>query len=244
MTETVTISTGQTFEVPVSLSATIAGAVFPAALTDVQTLLPDGLEAVRVADDWGAVTVLAVRYDRVGEGTIDPYDEVGVLIPAVEAGRRTVPVLSLLRRPVSGYVFTLPVTTEPARAFGVDVWGYPKLVADIDLIDDGRTRTATVTAEDQRLLSFSVQRPPTVPARLSGYNFTVRNEQLLREPTRLRGRVGAWPWSARASVSFGEHPISRRLSAVDIGDRALLRLAADCEFTIGAGRPPAVTSSG
>ncbi|QGN07113.1 acetoacetate decarboxylase [Halorhabdus sp. CBA1104] len=237
MSETVTVSTGHTFELPVSLSATIVGAVFPADRGDVQNLLPDGLQPVGTRADRATLTVLVVRYDRVGEETIPPYDEVGVLIPAVEAGARTVPYLSLLRRPVSGYVYTLPVTTEPARAFGVDIWGYPKLVADIDVTDEGRTRTATVTADGAELLTASIQRPPTVPLRLSGYNFTETDGELLREPTALRGRAGVWPASPRASISFGDHPIARQLRDVDLGDRAVLRLAADCAFTIGPGEP-------
>jgi hypothetical protein len=237
MSETVTVSTGHTFELPVSLSATIAGAVFPADRDAILNLLPSGLEPVGTRADRAALTVLVVRYDRVGAETILPYDEVGVLLPAVEAGARTVPYLSVLRRPVSGYVYTLPVTTEPARAFGVDSWGYPKLVADIDVTDEGRTRTATVTVDGTELLTAAVQRPPTVPIRLSGYNFTEQNGELLREATALRGRAGAWPASTRASVSFGKHPIGQRLREVDLGDRVVLRLAADCEFMIGPGEP-------
>jgi len=237
MTDSVTVSTGHTFELPVTLSATIAGAVFPADRADVAALLPDELAPVGTRADRAAMTVLIVRYDRVGEGTIPPYDEVGVLFPAVESGTRTVPYLSMLRRPVSGYVHTLPVTTEPARAFGVDIWGYPKLVADIEVTDEGRTRDATVTTDEGTLLSASIRRPATVPARLSGYNFTVRDDEFLREPTALRGRVGAWFGGEGGSLSFGEHPIGRELNGVTVGESPLLRLAADCEFTIGAGEP-------
>lgn len=236
MTDSITVSTGHTFELPVSLSATIAGAVFHADRSGVTELLPSGLEPVGTQADRAALTVLVVRYDRVGEDTIPPYDEVGVLFPAVEAGTRTVPYLSLLRRPVSGYVHTLPVTTEPARAFGVDIWDYPKLVADIDVADEGRTRSATVTTGGGTLLSTTIRRPRTVPARLSGYNFTVTDGGVRREPTSLRGRVGGWFGGEGATVSFGEHPIGRQLEGVDVGEQPLLRLAADCEFTIGAGQ--------
>lgn len=192
---------------------------------------------IRATPSRAAVTVLAVRYDRVGEDTIEPYDEVGVLLPAVETGTRTWPYLSVLRRAVSGYVWTLPVSTEPARAFGVDIWGYPKFVADFECWEEGRTRRMTVSADGERVLSVTARRPPMLPAQLSGYNFTVRDDQLLREETRLSGRVGLWPGGATARLSFGDHPLGRELAAVDIGDRPLCTIAADCTFEINEGLP-------
>jgi len=234
MTQKETISTGHTFELPAKLSASIVGAVFPADSGDVAALLPTGLEPIRATRTQAAVTVLAVSYDRVGDDTIDPYDEVGVLLPAVETGTRTWPYLSALRRGVSGYVYTLPVSTEQARAFGVDIWGYPKLVADIDLRDEGKTRHATVTADSRHVLSFEARRPPTVPAKLSGYNYTVKHDQLLREETRLSGRAGIWP-RHRATLRFGAHPVGQHLAAVEIEDRPLYTVAASCDFKISAG---------
>jgi hypothetical protein len=237
MVSRATISTGQTFRLPAELSASIVGAVFPADREDVAGLLPDGLEPIRATPSRAALTVLAVRYDRVGTDTIEPYDEVGVLLPAVEAGTRTWPYLSVLRRGVSGYVWTLPVSTEPARAFGVDIWGYPKFVGEIDCWEEERTRRMTVRADGERVLSVTARRPPMLPARLSGYNFTVRDGQLLREETRLSGRAGVWPGGSTARLSGGDHPIGRELAAVDIGERPLCTIAADCTFEISEGRP-------
>lgn len=234
MTNCETISTGHTFQLPAQLSATIVGAVFPADRDAVAQLLPAGLQPIRATRRRAAMTVLAVRYDRVGADTIEPYDEVGVLFPAVESGTRTWPYLSALRRGTSGYVFTLPVSTEPARAFGVDIWGYPKFVADFDLRDEGRTRHATVTADGADVVVFKAQRPPTIPARLSGYNYTVDDDRLLREKTRLSGSVGIWP-RGHATVRFGDHPVGQQLADVEIGERPLYAVAADCEFEIARG---------
>lgn len=237
MPSRVTVSTGQTFQLPVSLSASIVGAVYPADSGSVAAMLPTGLEPIRATPSRAALTVLAVRYDRVGRDTIEPYDEVGVLLPAVPTGTRTWPYVSVLRRGVSGYVWTLPVSTEPARAFGVDIWGYPKFVADFECWEEGRTRRTTVRADGERLLSITARRPPTVPARLSGYNFTVSDGRLLREETRLSGRVGVRPGGAATRLSFGDHPLGRELAAVDVGDRPLCTIAADCTFEIGEGTP-------
>jgi hypothetical protein len=48
---------------------------------------------------------------------------------------------------VDGYVDFLPVPTDPARALGVDIWGYPKTVADVTHRDRGATRHTTVTVD-------------------------------------------------------------------------------------------------
>jgi len=232
-TETVTLSTGQTVSVPLTLSARITGAVFPAPLGQVAALLPDRLRPLRVTPRRGAVTVLSVSYDRIGDDAMVPYDEVSVQIPAVERTATTVPILSGQRHTTSGFVWTMPVTTEASVALGREVWGYPKTVADIS-IDAGRSRThTTVDIDGQRLLALTVDRPPQIPLGLSGYTYTELDGALVREATAIRGQVGGWLHSKGATLELGEHPLAQRLATVDLGTRVVQRLAADCRFTIG-----------
>lgn len=235
--ETRTLSTGHTVQVPLTLAARITGAAFPAPLARVRDLLPDGLRPLRVTPRRGAVTVLSVDYRRIGDDAMAPYDELSVQIPAVEDGRSTVPVVSGWLGCTSGYVWDMPVTTEPAKALGVEVWGYPKEVADVS-IEHGPSRTrTTVDVDGQRLLSTTVKRPPSVSLRLSGHSLSELDGDLIRADTAVEGEVGAWPASERASVAFGDHPRARTLRDVGLGGRAVQRLAADCRFTLGPPRP-------
>jgi hypothetical protein len=227
-----TLSTGHRVELPLSTTARARGVVLPASRSGVRALLPDGLRPVRATPTRAAVTFLSVAYDRIGASDIEPYDEFGVVFPAVPADA---PPVATLRR-AGGYVDYLPVTTEPARALGVDVWGYPKVVADVTHDEWGSTRHTTVTVDGERVVDLSVDRPPTVEARLSSASYTTMDGRLLRERLFVDGRVGAWPASEAFSVSFGDHPRADRLRRLAIGDRALLRVAADVEFTIHAGR--------
>jgi len=230
---TVTLSTGHTVRVPLALSARITGAVFPAPLDRVATLLPDRLRPLRVTPRRGAVTVLSVAYDRIGDDAMPPYDEVSVQIPAVERSATTVPVLSGLRACTSGFVWTMPVTTEASVALGREVWGYPKTVGEIST-DRGQSRTqTTVDIDGQRLLALTVDRPPRIALGLSGYTYTEFEGALVREETGIRGKIGGWPWSGQATLELGDHPLAERLADVEIGPTAVLRLAADCRFTIG-----------
>lgn len=135
-----TLMTGETVELPLSTDAAITGVVFGASRQGVQKLLPEGLTPIRVAPGRAAVTFLCVDYHRIGAGEFAPYNEFGILLPAVYGSKSAVPLLSAFTRGVGGYVWYLPVTTESARALGVDIWGYPKEVGDITFDDDGTRR--------------------------------------------------------------------------------------------------------
>jgi len=230
-----TLSTGHRVELPLSTAARIRGVVLPASRPAVRSLLPDGLIPVRATPTRAAVALLSIAYDRIGRrGEIEPYDEFAVVLPAVPDNTR--PLVSTLTGGVGGYVDFLPVTTEPARALGVDVWDYPKVVADVTHRTAGSTRHTTVTVGGQRFVDLSVDAPPMVPTSRSATSYTTFDGDLLSERLTLDGRIGAWPASDAFSYTLGEHPRAERLRRLDIGDRALLRVAADAEVTIHAGR--------
>jgi hypothetical protein len=233
-----TLSTGHDVRLPLSTHATMTGAVLSASPEAVRELLPAGLAPVRATPNRAAVTFLCVDYDRIGHDSgIEPYNEFGVLIPAVHDNSRTLPFLSVLTRGVTGLVWHLPVTSEPAKALGVDIWGYPKEVADIVHEDDGSTRRTTVEIDDQQLIDMTVDRPPMFEQSDSGVSYTTKDGTILCEQLELNGEIGLWPYSSSISYTLGDHPRARRLAELDLSDRALLRFAADTEFVIHEGNP-------
>jgi len=232
----VTLSTGETVGLPLVTEATMTGAALGADRSGVAELLPAGLAPVPTGPGRAAVALLCVEYDRIGEGEIPPYNEFGVLVPAIERSASGVPYAAALSGGAGAYVWTLPVTNEPGRALGVEIWGYPKRVARITHQDHGRRRRTTVRADGEAVLTLDVRRPPTVSASVPGASYTERDGALLREPLELDGAVGAWPYSGAVSLRLGGHPLAERLSALDLGERALARFAAEGKFTIHAGR--------
>lgn len=227
-----TLSTGHRVELPLSTTARVLGVVLPASRSGVRSLLPESLRPVRATPTRAAVALLSVAYDRIGGCDIEPYDEFGVVLPAVPADASGCSAVGH----VGGYVDFLPVTTDPARALGVDIWGYPKTVANVTHRDRRATRHTTVTVDGERFVDLSVDRPPTVDTRLSATSYTTMDGRLLRERLTVDGHVGAWPASRAFSMTLGDHPRADRLRRLDAGDRALLRFAADAEVTIHAGR--------
>ena len=230
------LSTGHEVDLPLSTHATMTGVVLSASPGAVSELLPTGLTPIRATPGRAAVTFLCVDYDRIGHGSnITPYNEFGVLIPAVHDDSRTLPYVSVLTRGVTGYVWHLPVTSQPATALGVDIWGYPKEVAEIAHDDDGSTRRTSVHIDGQHLIDVTVDRPPTFSQTDSGVSYTSKNGHILREELELDGEIGVWPYSSSLSYTLGDHPRAERLKQLDLSERALLRFAADTEFVIHEG---------
>lgn len=233
--ERIALSTGQTVTVPLSTDATVTGAVLSASRERVRELLPAGLDPVRVLPGRAAVAFLCVEYRRIGGGNVEPYDEFGVVVPAVR-GSTGLPTVSFLREP-GAYVRYLPVTTEAGRALGVEVWGYPKEVGEVAIEDEGACRRATVTVGGDHLATIAVDRPPAIERHQTAYSYTFDDGTLRRQPLELRGEIGVWPFGDRVSITLGDHPRAARLRDLELGNRALVRFSADAEFVIGRGEP-------
>ena len=231
--DAVTLSTGQTIDLPVSMDSTITAVVLPADRRAAADLLPDGLSPIRASRGTAAVWLLSATHRNVGGGVLDDYHEFAVMVSATPGAPDGVPYVSPALR-TETYVWSMPVTTDPARAFGEEIWGYPKSVAEIDIeTDNGVTRTG-LTVDDQRVLSLAVERPPARSRELSLSSYTLRDGALCRTELTLAGELGGRPLSSRVDWAFGAHPWGRRLASLEIGSRPLARFGGDCEFMIGA----------
>lgn len=232
----VTLSTGQTVALPLSTEATMTAVVFSAALDPVRALLPSGLSPVRVGLQSAAVTFLSVEYHSVDGGALEPYNEFGVLIPATRPSSAA-PILSRLPSGVGGYVQSLPVTTEPARALGDEIWGYPKVVGEIDITEIGQRRRTSVSIDGAHGITVETDRPPTFGHTMSvtTESYTVQNGTVLCEPLSFTGEMGVWPLSTRVSYTLGER--AETVRGLDLGERALVRWYGTGEFVIHPGTP-------
>ena len=180
---------------------------------------------------------MSVDYSRIGRGEIDPYNEVAIMVPAVPEAAGRLPLLSALSGGVGGYVWQLPVTTEPACALGRERWGYPKSVADIEIVEDDEVTRTRLTVDGQRVLSLAVEQPPTRSLSVSLSSYTLRDGDLHRTPNTFAGEIGLRPLSRRVDWSLGDHEWADSLRSVELGSRPLARFGGNCEFTIGPPTP-------
>ncbi len=115
------------------------------------------------------VAFMAFEYRKTD---IAPYNEFSISIP-IAFWRNPVPGLSLLssliKRCFTAYIWHLPVTTEIARVGGVDVLGYPKIVADIDFKNDAGWRECVLSQNGKMIVTLKVKELQTARGKQMKY---------------------------------------------------------------------------
>ena len=100
---------------------------------------------------------------------IAPYNEFSISILISFAGR-PVPGITILsnmgRRCFHAYVWHLPVTTEAARYGGVELYGYPKFIADIVFKREKDYLECSLSEKGSRILTLRGRKQSTSPGRI------------------------------------------------------------------------------
>lgn len=212
---------GQPAKVPIFYyDGTATQAVFAARLGALRRLMPDPRFCpARLAPGLGAVAVTCFEYR---DTDIGPYNELAISVVLNEPWfLPNLPGLalasSLRRRQLHAWVHHLPVTTEIARAGGVDFYNYPKFIAGIDFQENGERRVCRLSEGAEHILTLSGERIATP-----------RSEQLQlfshlwmdRQPQGSEFKINAVEMGVSvrpgaASLALGErHPIARELAEV------------------------------
>jgi Acetoacetate decarboxylase (ADC) len=216
-------------------------AFFPLPTRHVRGLLPSPqMKPVEVVPGYSVVAFVAFEYP---DTDIGPYNELGMCFPILFKNPLSLPFLPMLfekRYPRLGfYVHHLPVTTDVANRAGREFYGYPKFVADIHFEENGEQRICHLHEGGKHVLSLAVDRPEgrlrEEERNLVTYSIlgdevlkTVIETRMQIEHRRIRG----------ASLTLGEHSISRELRRLEISDRILeSRFAGELEAVLPAPSP-------
>ncbi len=229
-TEETKLSTGKVIGLPVRYydwSAIMAH--FPAPAGALRALLPsDRLKPAELVPGTGVVSLAAMEYRRIAD--VEPYNEFGIMVPVLYEPSFTVPALPLLFQHrferLGLYVHHLPVTTQEALDFGVEIWGYPKFIADISFQDTERVRRCRLRHDGKDIATLEVVKSATADRPLDLRSYTVKGGLLLRTPIQARGQVSIVRLRAGASCDLGDHPIAEELRALGMSRTAVERLYA------------------
>ena len=154
---------GRTGKLPVFYyDNTTISAIYTANSRQVKALLPHPkMRPVELLPGKCLVAITCFEYRKTD---IDPYNEVSVsflitydrpMIPGITAATQ------MARRHFSTYVWQLPVTTEIARVGGVELYGFPKFLADIGFTRSGRTVRCDLSENGERILALEGKTLPT-----------------------------------------------------------------------------------
>ncbi|MDQ1256647.1 MAG: hypothetical protein QG656_1245, partial [Candidatus Hydrogenedentes bacterium] len=101
-------------------------------------MLDPRIKPVRVTRGRAPVVFSCYEYKRVLG--VAPYNEIAMTIPVMLDPAVNVPILPLvtnLFRCFGYYVFSMPVTSLENQIRGHKIWGLPKVVQEIDIVEDG-----------------------------------------------------------------------------------------------------------
>jgi len=231
----VVLSTGMRIELPVRYyDWSWMSALFPAPVAAVERLLPSGkLKPLLLLPGTTMVALAAFEYRKIAG--VEPYNEFTLSVPVQYEPAVNVPGMPVLFHPllsperytkIGMYVHQLPVTTQPARDFGVEIWGYPKFVADISFEDRGDIRRCRLSADGKDIVTLDVRKAATKARSLSFYTYTVKDGRILRALVQTEGQYFISRFPGGASFTPGDHPLGEEIKALRMARTAVGRVHA------------------
>lgn len=189
--------------------ASMFSAGFRVPLSEAKNLLPcPELAPLESAPGFAEILVEANEFRHMD--ILYPYNEVDIAIPVSYGPTKNTVVASAL------WHLYLPVSTEDARWPGVENYGFPKFVCEIDINRTAGSAQCVWMHEHRKVLSISVKKVDTTFARWEVRNITLRNGRLIHSVFSAQGQKGVDQSPGGGSVSFGDHPIAEQLQALNI----------------------------
>ncbi len=223
-------TTGRRLQVPIRFRALEAfGGQFDASAEAARRVLArEELDVIEHAPGRTSVRVLALDYRDID--LLAPYRELAIALP--------VRYRDADHDDVEGsFVLQMPVTTEEARWGGVELYGFPKILASVQMASEDGTRVATIHADRRRVLTLRVDETEGAEGRACFHNYTVRGDHQLVESTfEIEGEIAMD--EGRATIELGDHPIAAQLRRMEIDTDAKTRLYIPCApAVLSRGRP-------
>jgi hypothetical protein len=199
--EAVLPSTGRHLRLPLRYpDSSTFDARFTAPTAVVRAVLPSPMLVPREVAP-GRVAVGVTVFDHRGSD-VGTYGELGVFLPVAyhppDGGGEV----------TGAYCALLPVTTEEACVAGIDVWGFPKFVAAIEIATGDAGCRCRVHEGGRELLTLEIGAVPVAPRaeRMEYPVFTVQGNELLYTVVVEEGRRGHRSDGNGVRLALGDHP--------------------------------------
>jgi hypothetical protein len=166
---------------------------------------------------WGKALVILGLFEY-RDTSIGPYNEVGLSVYAKRLGTSPSPLRVLQEtmsvEDVGMHVFNLPVNTENACAAGVDLWGFPKYVSEIQTSFqpgrvEGRLGQEFSIVHQRRPFAFETCGMPFV-------TYSIHHNRFLRTITEVENRIRVDRGSKVRLKLLGDGPTTRTIQALGL----------------------------
>ena len=124
----------------------------------------------------------------------------------------------MARRYFTAYVWQLPVTTERARRGGVEMYGYPKYLADIVFTDEGSMLSCSLSEGGRNILVLKGKKLKTSSEKVNRFKtFSIKDGVPLAANVYMNPlEFGKSMRKKAARLTLGDHEVSRQLLDMDL----------------------------
>jgi len=199
-------------------------AIYTASASKVRSLLPlPDMHPVQALPGRALVAFTAFEYRKTD---IDPYNEFSISF-LVTFGKEAIPGITIMsmmaRRYFTTYVWQLPVTTEKARKGGVDMFGYPKFIANIIFSRENDALVCTLSEGGKNILILKGQKLKTAAEKVNRFKtYSVKDGVPLVANIYMNPIEFGKSMSPKAAqLSLGTHDIAQKLKEIDLSKRPL-----------------------
>jgi Acetoacetate decarboxylase (ADC) len=199
-------------------------AIYTASTEKVRRLLP--LPDMHPVEAWLGRALVAFTAFEYRKTDIDPYNEFSISFP-ITFRKKAIPGITVLgmmaRRYFTAYVWQLPVTTERARKGGVDMYGYPKFLADITFKEENGMLGCTLSEGGKNILTLKGQKLKTSVEKVNRYKtFSVKDGVPLAANVYTNPIEFGQSMSRKAAtLSLGNHDIAKKLQEINLSPKPL-----------------------
>lgn len=199
-------------------------AIYTASTGKVKSLLP--VSDMHPVEAWPGRALVAFTAFEYRKTDIDPYNEFSIsfLIAFRKKVLPAITVMSMMaRRSFAAYVWQLPVTTERARKGGVDMYGYPKFIADIVFSHENDRLVCTLSEGGKNILVLKGQKLKTAAEKANRFKtYSIKDGVPLVANVYMNPiEFARSSSSAAAQLSLGTHDIAQKLKEIDLSGKPL-----------------------
>jgi hypothetical protein len=199
-------------------------AIYTASTDKVRRLLPlTDMHPVEAMSGRALVAFTAFEYRKTD---IDPYNEFSISFP-ITFQKKAIPGITvlgmMLRRYFTAYVWQLPVTTERARRGGVEMYGYPKFLADITFASKNGMLECTLSEGGKNILILNGQKLKTSVEKVNRFKtFSLKDGVPLAANVYMNPIEFGKSMSPKAAeLTLGTHDIARQLQEIKLSPKPL-----------------------